>query len=248
MKLKGVKTAADLVVLELTMSTFNSTTLATNLLAVALFSHCALALSAEPTLPELRRALDENHYDSYLSTKGGFLKATQALEKYVADHPSDRDAQRLLAEAYGEWAIVYLKPTHPEYETKLNKRREIYESLLRYSPDDARLLYDYSFALENSGERVKVLNRAHQLVPEDTEIEFRLGLMYHEGLRQSELGLRHMRHAFDQAEGGLKTTIGDRLARLLDGNNHEEAIAVRRALEEYRKASSGLNKPQPKTQ
>lgn len=145
-------------------------------------------------------------------------EAAKTVETWIASHPRDMAARKLLAD-------VYLVEKNPA------KAREVYEHLVADFPDDAGCLNNLAYLAEITATPTSLdyARRAYAIAPQDANVNDTLGwILVRRG--RAEEGLRYLREADTlQADSSvIKFHLGQALAVLKQ--DAEAKLAVEDAL------------------
>lgn len=189
----------------------------------------------EVLLREGRALIESNCGDCMGSSAQELRRGIQKVERALELGSPDRaEIYRLLADAYGQMALVFLAPDSAEQSELLEKQRQAYERLVEIEPRNVDLLYEYAFALRDDAARAGILRRILDIQPGHAEALFALGR--YEAERGDSKGLADMRRAFDMAEGEKALEYGEGLLAILQQQGRaEEAREIARRLDKIRK-------------
>lgn len=186
--------------------------------ATAWLSQAAIADSdsLNEQFVQIQKTIEANCAECYGASQEDFIHAVGALESLIAAGFNDPAAAKLLAQSYRTWAIVYSQGNSKQSEALLRKEQDIYATLVKQNPNDAKLLLAYSITLLDPAKRLPVLMRAQSLAPDDAEIQYHLGALYAHGLNDPNKGIAHLERAVQLEEGYAKVRYGQQLAFVLE--------------------------------
>lgn len=179
-----------------------------------------LAQDAEQLAREGRELIEANCGDCFEGGRAGLeegiAKLAEALELGL-DEPAA--GYRDLAGAWSSLAFVYAEPDSVEQKEIFARRQQAWGHYIDLVPDDAEALYEYAVTLDGD-ERIAILERLLELVPEHPEALFAIGQHQVEHERVDE-GLEKMHHVFERAEGQRALYYGRRLRWALDAHGRQ---------------------------
>jgi tetratricopeptide (TPR) repeat protein len=186
-------------------------------------------------LREGRALIERNCGDCMGSSAQGLRQGIQKVEKALEmGLPDPAEGYRLLANAYGQLARVFLTPDSAEQLEVLDKQRQAYERLVKVEPKNVEILYEYAFSLRDEEARASVLRRILDIQPDYLDALFALGR--YEAERGDPKGIGRMRRAFNDAKGEHALEYGESLLAVLQQQGRtDEAQEVARRLEKIRK-------------
>src|SRR2546427_7564157 len=95
-----------------------------------------------------KRLIERNCGDCEGGTKDGLQAGIDDVIRSIEAGYFDKGkALRLVAQAYGTMAIVYIPHKSPEESMVLTRRKEIYSELISLKPRDADVRFEYAQAL-----------------------------------------------------------------------------------------------------
>ncbi len=219
--------------------------------AIACLSQAAIADSdsLNEQFEQIQKTIEANCAECYGASKEDFIRAVGALEALIADGFPDPAAEKLLAQSYRTWALTYSKGDRKQSEALLRKERDIYATLVKQNPSDAKLWIAYAQSLGDPIKSLDALKRAESLAPDDAYVQAELGMLYAHGLSDSKKAVAHLERAVELEQGYPKLTYGEQLARVLElrGEN-TRAAQVRSTMKSFAEELESRDRlKQPKT-
>jgi predicted Zn-dependent protease len=218
------------------MFTFKTTRYALLCLLVAIVSRPA---SSERDGPQVEFVLGAeqitaNCGDCMGATEAALLDGVRKVEHAIAKgYPDLNSALKALAEGYRTYQYVWAKPASADAVAARSKRTSIYAELVKLSPTDASVRYEYAELLDTPKEQIQQLrialsvNALHGLVP------YRLGLLLVEQGSTKE-GVAMLLAAIDMSP--------DQANAKRYAARAEELLSGRAAREELNQIRRGLNR------
>lgn len=186
--------------------------------ATAWLSQAAIADSdsLNEQFVQTQKIIEANCAECYGASQEDFIHAVGALESLIAAGFTAPAAAKLLAQSYRTWALVYSKGNSKQSEGLLRNEQDIYATLVKQNPNDARLWIAYAQSLGDQKKSLEALKRAESLAPDNAEIQYHLGALYAQGLNEPKKGLAYLERAVQLEEGYAKLRYGQQLAFVLE--------------------------------
>ncbi|GEM_PF-1465066 len=185
----------------------------------------AASLPAAPQDPPVdhfargQQLLEKNCGDCYGATRAGLEEAIAELRKARDtgnfDAPRLRAIHRLLGQAYGTLAHVFLPPDSEEKNQALRRQHESLEMALRYGTPETDLYVEYAATLARPQEQIPVLLDALTRDPRHADARFFLGMIF-ANAAENEEAIYHLRLAVEYATPLQAKEFEPRLQALLD--------------------------------
>jgi len=137
---------------------------------------------AQETTPEdhflrAKKLIEANCGDCMGGTKKGLEEGIAELRKAIQLGYKNKEAYKLLAEAYNEIVIVYSVRGSAEQKSLIDEKKKIYRQLYELDPNDPEILYLYAELFEDDREKLAMYRKLLERDPKHSDARFVMGLL-----------------------------------------------------------------------